>query len=107
MLSESTLPSTPTNLAQQNSASANVSIEENNVLNTVFGILATLTALLSLVVAYQQLVIMRQSRNFKEQSVELDATISHGSLPVAPNEGDIEYAYNSNITWRMAAELES
>lgn len=106
MLSESTLPSTPTDLAQQNSASANVSIEENNVLDIVFGILATLTALLSLVVAYQQLVIMRQSRNVNEQPVELSATTSHGGLPVTPNEGDMEYSYNSNIIWRMAAELE-
>lgn len=87
MVSEPALPVTPTDLAQQNSASASASPDKNDVLNIVFGILATLTALLSVVVAYQQLVAMRQSSEVNSQPVELDATVSYADFTVASDEG--------------------
>ena len=87
IVSEYALPVTPTDLSQHKSPSATPSLDENDVLNIVFGIMATLTALLSVVVAYQQLVTTRQSSDVNNQPVELDATVSYAALPVAPNEG--------------------
>ncbi|KUI53694.1 hypothetical protein VP1G_10566 [Cytospora mali] len=50
----------PTGLPQQQSASKNTADDESNVIGIVFGILATILALLSVVVAYQQLAMSRQ-----------------------------------------------
>lgn len=71
--------------SQRTSASTTTPLDESDVLNIIFGILATLTALLSVVVAYQQLVAAR--RNSNSQPVELEATVPYASLTVASDEG--------------------
>ncbi|ROW13958.1 hypothetical protein VPNG_04050 [Cytospora leucostoma] len=71
--SELALPPTSTGAAQQLSA-ATASPDESNILKIVFSALATLATLLSVAVAYQQLVVARRNSPANSQPVELEDT---------------------------------